>query len=103
MHMCMLGIEKALIPLAKRVFNRKGKLQNFMYKTLVLALRTNQKKVSKISVDWLMAMPFSGKEVDQIGTSTWNSEHYAIDTRFHLVTNGDVFVTPEIICIIVDY
>ena len=45
MHMCMLGIEKALIPLAKRVFNRKGRLQNFMYKTLVLVLRTSQKKV----------------------------------------------------------
>ena len=85
MHMCALGIEKALIPLLKRIFNLRSVIHQYVYNGLVSTLRKNQKKLSTISVDWLMAMPFTGKESGKIGTSTWNSEHYVAFTRISLV------------------
>ena len=95
MHMLCLGIEKALIPQTATVFYRSVKKQNIAWKNFVLLSRKHQKELNKVHIGWCMAMPFSGKEDDKLGTANWQSEHYLAFTRLSLVHFGPLEVISE--------
>ena len=60
MHGMTLGVEKAVIPQVHRLFNRRIVKENTVWKRFLAAIRANHKKANELSLDWCMAMPFSG-------------------------------------------
>ena len=87
MHMCALGIEKALLSYTKILVNRRNKVQNELWHDLTNSMQQSQKAINSISIDWCLTMSFSGKENQSLGTANWKSDHYLAFTRlslFHL-------------------
>merc|ERR1712212_615078 len=85
MHMCNLGVEKSLIAKSPMIVNRKMKARNeFWYNITSSIQSSSQKRINSISVNWCKSMPFSGKDKQSLGTSSWQSDHYLAFTRLSL-------------------
>ena len=84
MHMCALGIEKSLISKTSMLANRVFKNENAMWKNLTTSMSKSQRSISKLSIEWCLAMTYSGKEDHTLGTANWQSDHFLGFTRLSL-------------------
>ena len=84
MHMCNLGVEKSLIAKSPMIVNRKMKAHNEFWYNITSSIQSSQKRINSISVNWCKSMPFSGKDKQSLGTSSWQSDHYLAFTRLSL-------------------
>ena len=84
MHMCFLGCSKNLISISPIIVHRRMKDQNEFWHSLTNSMQSTQKLINSISIDWCMSMSFSGKNLQSLGTSTWQSDHYLAFTRLCL-------------------
>ena len=56
-----------------------------MWKSLTPSMRKCQRVISKLSVEWCLAMTYLGKKDDhKLGTTNWESYHYLGFTRLSL-------------------
>ena len=76
--------------------DRKVKLQNKLWHRITKSICQSQKEINNASIDWCLAMPFSGKKKDEIGTANWQSDHYLSFTRMSLFHFGPLDSTIEI-------
>ena len=89
MHMCALGCEKKLISKTSMIANRALKEENAMWKSLNTSMKKSQRAISNLSVQWCLAMSYSGKKDDHnLGTANWLSDHYLGFTRLSLYHFG---------------
>jgi len=98
MHMCALGIEKSLISKTSMLANRVFKNENAMWKNLTTSMSKSQRSISKLSVEWCLAMTYSGKEDHTLGTANWQSDHFLGFTRlslYHFSSLGGGNSPPE--------
>ena len=84
MHMCFPGCSKNLISISPIIVHRRMKDQNEFWHSLTNSMQSTQKLINSISIDWCMSMSFSGKNLQSLGTSTWQSDHYLAFTRLCL-------------------
>ena len=72
MHMCALGCEKKLTPKTSMIANIALKKKNTMWKSLTTSMRKSQREIGKLSVEWCLAMSYSGKKDDhKLGAANW--------------------------------
>ena len=82
MHMCALGCEKKLISKTSITSNRALKEEHAMWKCLTTSMRKSKRVISNLSVEWCLAMSYSGKKDDHnLGTANWLSDHYLEFTK----------------------
>ena len=85
MHMCALGCEKKLISKTSMIANRALKEESAMWKSLNTSMKKSEGAISNLSVQWCLAMSYSGKkDVHNLGTANWLSDHYLGFTRLSL-------------------
>ena len=83
--MCALGCKKKLISRTSTIANRALKKEHARWKSLTTSMRKSQRAISKLSVEWCLAMSYSGKKDDHnLGTTNWLSDHYLGFTRLSL-------------------
>ena len=76
MHLCFLGIEKNLISKTELIVKRNNKQQNEFWHSLVQSISQKQSDLNSVSIDWCLPMSFTNLNQKQLGTSSWQSDHY---------------------------
>ena len=84
MHLCFLGIEKNLISKTELIVKRNNKQQNEFWHSLVQSISQKQSDLNSVSIDWCLPMSFTNLDQKQLGTSSWQSDHYLAFTRVSL-------------------
>ena len=77
MHMCALGCEKILISKTSMIANRALKEEKcYVEEPHYLNEKEPKSNISNLSVQWCLAMSYSGKKDDHnLGTANWLSDH----------------------------
>ena len=84
MHLCFLGIEKNLISKTELIVKQNNKQQNELWHSLVQSISQKQSDLNSVSIDWCLPMSFTHVDQKQLGTSSWQSDHYLAFTRVSL-------------------
>ena len=81
MHICATGIEKSLISKTSILANRVLKNENTMCKNLTTSMIKSQRSISKLSVEWCLAVTYSGNVDHTLGTDNWQSDRFFVSLQ----------------------
>ena len=85
MHLCFLGIEKNLISKTELIVKQNNKQQNEFWHSLVQSISQKQSDLNSVSINWCLPMSFTNLDQKQLGTSSWQSDHYLAFTHVSLI------------------
>ena len=76
MHLFFLGIEKNLISKTELIFKQNSKQHNEFWHRQVQSISQKQSDLNSVSINRCLPMSFTNLDQKQLGTSSWQSNHY---------------------------